>query len=176
MSNSQDLSAISSWQTPHCQPPDLSLAAFVAPTADVMGLVEIKAGASIWYGAVVRADVERISIGRSTNVQDGAILHGDPGMPTILQDYVTIGHRAVVHSAHIGEGSLIGIGAIVLNGVRVGSGCIVGAGSVVTKDVPDRSLVMGIPAKVVRPVSEEEASELIEHAKHYEQLARSHAQ
>ncbi|WAL58170.1 gamma carbonic anhydrase family protein [Thermocoleostomius sinensis] len=175
MSNSQDLSAVSSWQAPSCQPPDLSLAAFVAPTADVMGRVEIKAGASVWYGAVIRADVERISIGRSTNVQDGAILHGDPGMPTILEDYVTIGHRAVIHGAQIGEGSLVGIGAIVLNGVRVGSGCIVGAGSVVTKDVPDRTLVMGIPAKTVRLVSEAEASELIEHAKRYEQLARAHA-
>jgi carbonic anhydrase/acetyltransferase-like protein (isoleucine patch superfamily) len=175
MSNSQDLSAVSSWQAPSCQSPDLSLAAFVAPTADVMGRVEIKAGASVWYGAVIRADVERISIGRSTNVQDGAILHGDPGMPTILEDYVTIGHRAVIHGAQIGEGSLVGIGAIVLNGVRVGSGCIVGAGSVVTKDVPDRALVMGIPAKTVRLVSEAEASELIEHAKRYEQLARAHA-
>lgn len=172
MSNSQDLSLPS---LPFGTPPDLSQAAFIASSADVMGQVSVAAGVSIWYGAVVRGDVEQIQIGKSTNIQDGAILHGDPGQPTILQDYVTVGHRAVIHSAQIGTGSLIGIGAIVLDGVKVGSGCIVGAGSVVTKDVPDRSLVMGIPAKVIRPVSEEEAAELIEHAKRYEKLALVHA-
>ena len=156
-------------------PPNLSRAAFVAPNATVLGQVEIAAGASIWYGAVVRGDVERIAIGICTNVQDGAILHGDPGAPTILEDYVTIGHRAVVHGACIGRGSLIGIGAIVLDHVTVGEGCIIGAGSVVTKPVPARSLAIGVPAKVVRVVSEEEAADLIEHAKRYEKLAIVHA-
>ncbi len=156
-------------------PPDLSKAAFVAPNAIVMGHVEMSAGASIWYGAVVRGDLEKIVIGQCTNVQDGAILHGDPGKPTVLEDYVTIGHRAVVHSAQIGRGSLVGIGAIVLDGVKVGAGCIVGAGSVVTKDVPERSLVVGVPAKVLRQISEDEAAELIEHARRYEQLAMVHA-
>ena len=155
--------------------PDLSQAAFVAPSATVMGQVEIAVGASIWYGAVVRGDVERIVIGECTNVQDGAILHGDPGKPTVLEDYVTVGHRAVIHSAYVERGSLIGIGAIVLNGVRVGAGSIVGAGSVVTKDVPGRSLVVGVPAKVLRTVSEEEAAELIDHACRYEKLALVHA-
>jgi carbonic anhydrase/acetyltransferase-like protein (isoleucine patch superfamily) len=175
MANSQDLSSQSAFSPAYWPPPDRSLAAFVAPTATVVGRVEIQAGASIWYGAVVRGDVEHIVIGRSTNVQDGAILHGDPGKPTILGDYVTIGHRAVVHSAQIGPGSLIGIGAIVLDGVRVGAGCIVGAGSVVTKDVPERSLVLGVPAKILRPIADAEAAELIEHAKRYEQLALVHA-
>lgn len=156
-------------------PPDLSKAAFVAPNAIVIGQVEISSGASIWYGAVVRGDVEKIIIGQCSNVQDGAILHGDPGKPTILEDYVTIGHRAVVHSAQIGRGSLVGIGAVVLDGVNVGAGCIVGAGSVVTKDVPERSLVVGVPAKVLRQLSEDEAAELIEHACRYEQLAMVHA-
>jgi len=155
--------------------PDLSLAAFVAPNATVMGKVTLKAGANVWYGAVVRGDVEKIEIGAHTNIQDGTILHGDPGEPTILEDYVTVGHRAVIHSAHIETGCLIGIGAIVLNGVRVGAGSIIGAGCVVTKDVPARSLMMGIPAKMKREVSETEAQELIEHAKHYEQLALVHA-
>jgi carbonic anhydrase/acetyltransferase-like protein (isoleucine patch superfamily) len=157
-----------------CSAPDLSAAAFVAANATVMGQVEVAAGASIWYGAVVRGDVEKIVIGRCTNVQDGAVLHGDPNQPTVLEDYVTIGHRAVVHGAHIGRGSLVGIGAIVLNGVKVGEGSIVGAGSVVTKDVPAHSLVVGIPAKVLRSLSETEVTELVEHAERYEQLARVH--
>lgn len=155
--------------------PDLSNAAFVAPSATVVGQVFLAAGASVWYGAVVRGDVEQIRVGRCTNIQDGAILHGDPGQPTVLEDYVTVGHRAVIHSAHIEQGCLIGIGAIVLDGVRVGAGSIVGAGAVVTKDVPGRSLVVGIPAKVVRSLSEAEAADLIDHAKKYEKLARVHA-
>lgn len=155
--------------------PDLSLAAFIASNATVMGWVEIANGVSVWYGAVVRGDVERIVLGAYTNIQDGAVLHGDPGKPTILEDHVTVGHRAVIHSAYIERGSLIGIGAIVLDGVRVGTGSIVGAGSVVTKDVPARSLVVGVPAKVLREISDEEAADLIEHARRYEKLALVHA-
>jgi carbonic anhydrase/acetyltransferase-like protein (isoleucine patch superfamily) len=154
--------------------PDLTPAAFVAPGATVMGQVTLGKGCSIWYGAVLRADVEAIQVGAHTNVQDGAILHGDPGEPTVLEDYVTVGHRAVIHSAHVEQGCLIGIGAIVLNGVRIGAGSIVGAGALVTKDVPPRSLVVGLPAKVVRPISEEEAADLIDHAKKYHRLALIH--
>lgn len=156
-------------------PPDLSLAAFVAANATVIGKVKVGAGASIWYNAVLRGDVERIEIGASTNIQDGAILHGDPGQPTILEDFVTVGHRAVVHSAYIERGCLVGIGAVVMDGVRVGTGSIIGAGAVVTKDVPPLSLVVGVPAKRLREVSPEEAGELIEHARRYEQLALVHA-
>lgn len=156
-------------------PVDLSQAAFVAANAVVMGFVEVGAGASIWYGAVVRGDVERIVIGKKTNIQDGAILHGDPGQVTLLEDYVTVGHRAVIHAAYIERGSLIGIGAVILDGVRVGTGSIIGAGSIVTKDVPPFSLVVGVPAKRVREVSPEEATDLIEHAKRYEKLALVHA-
>jgi carbonic anhydrase/acetyltransferase-like protein (isoleucine patch superfamily) len=155
--------------------PDLSAAAFVASTATVMGQVTLHQGCSIWYGAVLRGDVERIEIGAYSNVQDGVILHGDPGQPTVLEDYVTVGHRAVIHSAYVERGCLVGIGAIVLNGVRVGTGSIVGAGAVVTKDVPARSLVMGVPSKVVRSVSDQQALELLEHAKKYHQLALAHA-
>ncbi len=164
------MSTASYWSSP-----DFSQAAFVAANAVVIGSVNIAAGASIWYGAVVRADVERIEIGECTNIQDGAILHGDPGFPTILEDHVTIGHRAVVHSAHIERGCLIGIGAIILDGVRVGTGTIVGAGAVVTKDIPPLSLVVGIPGKVLRPITESEAAELIQHAKRYQKLALVHA-
>lgn len=155
--------------------PDLSTAAFVADNATVMGNVSLAEGSSVWYGAVVRGDVEQIAIGMYSNVQDGAVLHGDPGKPTILEDYVTIGHRAVIHSAYIETGCLIGIGAIVLDGVRVGAGSIVGAGSVVTKDVPRRSLVVGIPARQVKEISEKKAQELIEHAQNYAKLAQVHA-
>lgn len=156
-------------------PPDLSQAAFVAPNATVIGAVQVGSGASIWYTAIVRGDIERIEIGEQTNIQDGAILHGDPGQPTILEDHVTVGHRAVIHSAYVERGSLIGIGAIILDGVRVGTGSIIGAGSVVTKDVPPRSLVVGVPAKRLREVSEIEAADLIEHARKYEKLALVHA-
>ena len=155
--------------------PDLSLAAFVAENAVVVGRVKLAPGSSIWYGAVVRGDIERIEIGENTNIQDGAILHGEPGKPTILEDCVTVGHRAVVHSAYIERGSLIGIGATILDGVRVGAGSIVGAGAVVNKDVPPRSLVVGVPAKILREVSQVEAAELIEHANRYQKLALVHA-
>jgi carbonic anhydrase/acetyltransferase-like protein (isoleucine patch superfamily) len=164
------VSTVSYWTSP-----DFSQAAFIATNAVVVGSVSIAAKVSIWYGAVVRGDVERIEIGECTNIQDGAILHGDPGCPTILEDHVTIGHRAVVHSAHIESGSLIGIGAIILGGVKVGTGSIIGAGAVVTKDIPPFSLVVGIPAKIVRQLTETEATELIEHAEKYHKLALVHA-
>lgn len=155
--------------------PNIAPAAFVAPNATVLGKVALGEGSSIWYGAVLRGDVERIEVGAYSNVQDGAILHGDPDQPTVLEDYVTVGHRAVIHSAHIETGCLVGIGAVVLNGVRVGTGSIIGAGAVVTKDVPPRSLVMGVPGKVIRPVSEEQAEDLISHARKYHQLALAHS-
>jgi carbonic anhydrase/acetyltransferase-like protein (isoleucine patch superfamily) len=156
-------------------PVDIDRAAFIAPNAVVMGRVEIETGASIWYSAVVRGDVERIKIGARTNIQDGAIIHGDPGQPTILEADVTVGHRAVIHSAYIETGCLIGIGAIVLDGVRVGKGSIIGAGCVVTKDVLPYSLMVGMPAKFQREVTVIEAEKLIHHARKYEQLALVHA-
>jgi carbonic anhydrase/acetyltransferase-like protein (isoleucine patch superfamily) len=155
--------------------PDFSAAAFVANNATVIGRVTLLEGCSLWYTAVLRGDVEAIQVGAYTNVQDGAIIHCDPGLPVVLGDYVTIGHRAVIHSAQIERGSLIGIGAIVLNGVTVGAGSIVGAGAVVTKSVPPQSLVMGVPGKIVRAVSEQQAADLIDHARQYHQLALAHA-
>ena len=161
--------------TSYWQPPDVSRAAFIASNAVVIGKVTIQKGANVWYGAVVRGDVEEIIIGKYSNVQDGAILHGDPGKPTVLEDYVTIGHRAVVHSAYIETGCLIGIGAVVLDGVRVGAASIIGAGCIVTKDVEPRSLMVGVPARKVREIDEEEAAELIAHAQKYYKLALVHA-
>lgn len=154
---------------------DFPDAAFIADNASIMGDVQIGIGSSIWYHAVVRGDVEKIIIGAYTNIQDGAVLHGDPQKLTILEDYVTIGHKAVIHSAWIKRGCLIGIGAIVLDGVTVGEGSIIGAGCVVTKDVPARSLMVGIPAKKLRDIGEEEALNLINHAQKYYQLALYHA-
>jgi len=155
--------------------PDLSLAAFVAANATVMGDVVLGEGVSVWYGAVLRGDVEWIEIGAHSNIQDGAVIHGDPGEPTVLDEFVTVGHRAVIHSAHIERGCLIGIGAILLNGVRVGAGSIIGAGCVVTKDVPPRSLMVGIPAKLIRSIDDAQVAGLIEHAERYEKLALVHA-
>jgi len=155
--------------------PDLSKAAYIAPSAVVMGAVVVQSGVSIWPTAVVRGDVEKIELGERCNLQDGAVIHCDPGLATVLEADVTVGHRAVIHSAHIEAGSLIGIGAIVLNGVRIGAGSIVGAGAVVTKDVPPRSLVVGVPGKVLRQLSEAEAEDLIEHAHKYHQLALAHS-
>lgn len=156
-------------------PPDLSLATFVADNATVIGNVQIQQGVSIWYGAVLRGDVEGIELGEYCNIQDGAIIHGDPGQLTVLESHVTVGHRAVIHSAHIGSGCLIGIGAIILNGVHIGAGSIIGAGAVVSKSVPPASLWVGVPAKPVREVSVTESTELIEHALKYQKLALVHA-
>ncbi len=155
--------------------PDLSKATFVAPNATVLGQVYLGEGTSIWYGAILRGDVERIFVGDFSNIQDGAVLHGDPGEPTVLENYVTVGHRAVIHSAHIERGCLIGIGAIILNGVRIGAGSIVGAGAVVSKSIPPATLCLGVPAKPTREVGLSEAETLIEHAIQYEKLALMHA-
>jgi len=154
---------------------DISQAAFVANNATVVGHVCLAEGSSIWYSSVVRGDVEQIVIGKYSNIQDGAVLHGDPGKPTVLEDYVTVGHRAVIHSAHIETGCLIGIGAIVLDGVRVGKESIIGAGSVVTKDVPARSLVVGVPGRKLKDINDAQAAELIDHAQKYYKLAEVHA-
>jgi carbonic anhydrase/acetyltransferase-like protein (isoleucine patch superfamily) len=155
--------------------PDLSLAAFVAPDAVVIGDVLVREKVSIWYTAVIRADLNAVRIGACSNIQDGAILHGDPGPPLLIGEYVTIGHRAVIHGLEIGRGSLIGIGAVILEGVRVGAGSIVGAGAVVTKDVPPGTVVAGVPAKVMRSLSEAEIADLVEHAEKYYKLALCHA-
>lgn len=160
----------SPWPEPSVHPE-----AWVAPSAVVIGDVAISAGASIWPLAVARGDLCSIQIGANSNVQDGAVLHGDPGQPVLIGAGVTIGHRAVVHGATLEDGCLIGIGAIVLNGVRVGEGALVAAGAVVTRDVPARTLVAGIPAQAKRTLSEQEAAEQIQHALRYSQLAASHA-
>ncbi len=155
--------------------PSLHPDAWVASSAVVIGDVQLAAGASLWPTAVARGDVCPIVVGPGSNVQDGAILHGDPDQPVMIGADVTIGHRAVIHGATLEDGCLIGIGAIVLNGVTVGAGALVAAGSVVTRDVPPRSLVMGAPAQVKRELSAEVVAEQRQHARRYQQLAQAHA-
>jgi carbonic anhydrase/acetyltransferase-like protein (isoleucine patch superfamily) len=129
---------------------------WVAETAVLVGRVVIEEDASAWFGAVIRGDNEPIVIGARANVQDGCVLHTDPGFPLTVGPEATIGHRVVLHGCSIGRGALIGMGAIVLNGARIGEECLVGAGALIPegKDIPARSVVLGSPGKVVREVSE----------------------
>ena len=137
--------------------------AYVAESATVIGQVSLAARASVWFGAVIRGDNEPIRIGAESNVQDGAVLHTDPGFPMVIEDGVSIGHQAMLHGCTIGAGSLIGIQAVVLNGAVIGRDCLVGAGAVVTerKTFPDRSLIVGAPAKVLRTLSDEDVARLL---------------
>lgn len=151
---------------------------FVAPNAMVVGSVTLHKDTSVWFNATVRGDCEEISIGEGSNVQDGAVLHADPGQPLIIERDVTIGHNATVHGCHIGECSLIGINAVVLNGAKVGKYCLIGSNALVTEgmEIPEGSLVMGAPAKVKRPLSEEEKELLRLGAQHYVENGKSFAQ
>ncbi|MDZ5458752.1 gamma carbonic anhydrase family protein [Azohydromonas lata] len=153
--------------------PGVAAGAFVAPDATLVGDVRVGPQASIWFQAVARGDNEPIAIGALSNVQEGAVLHADPGYPLTIGERVTIGHQAMVHGCTIGEGSLIGIQAVVLNGARIGKHCLVGAGAVVTehKEFPDRSLILGAPAKAVRQLSDEDVKQLEASAADYARRA-----
>jgi carbonic anhydrase/acetyltransferase-like protein (isoleucine patch superfamily) len=142
---------------------------YLAPGSQVIGNVHLGRDVSIWFNAVLRADNDVIAIGDGTNVQDGAIVHADPGQPAQIGANVTIGHRAIVHGATVGAGSLIGMGATILNGARIGANCLVGANALVTegKQFPDGSLIVGAPAKLVRPLTEEEIAGLARSAQSY---------
>ncbi|MFD8722434.1 gamma carbonic anhydrase family protein [Streptomyces sp. NPDC059629] len=149
---------------------------FVAPTASVIGDVTLRAGASVWYGAVVRGDVEKITVGAQANVQDNATLHADPGFPVSVGERVSIGHNAVVHGATVGDDCLIGMGATVLNGAVIGAGSLVAAQALVPQgmEVPPGSLVAGVPAKVKRSLSEEELQGVTLNGTLYAELAKAH--
>jgi len=154
--------------------PDIADTAWVADSAQVIGNVSLADGASAWFGVVMRGDTERIVIGKNTNVQDGSVIHADPGFPTVLEDNVTVGHQVMLHGCTIGEGSLIGIQAVVLNGAKIGKHCLVGAGSLVTenKEFPDGSMILGSPAKVVRALTPEQMEGLQRTALHYVENAK----
>lgn len=149
--------------------PSIADTAWVADSAQVIGNVVLGAQASIWFGTVVRGDMERITIGAGSNIQDTSVLHADAGQPLVIGERVTVGHQAVLHGCTVGDGSLIGIGAIVLNGAKIGKNCLVGAGALVTegKEFPDGSMIIGAPAKVVRQLTPLQIEGLRQSAQHY---------
>ncbi len=156
--------------------PRVAESAFVAPNATLVGSVVLAEGASVWYGAVLRADNEPITIGRDSNVQDGCAFHVDAGKPVTLGEGVSVGHNAVVHGATIEDHCLIGMGAVVMNGAVIGSESLVAAGALVTEgmEVPPRSLVAGVPAKVRRELSDDEVARLHRNAVIYTEHRELH--
>lgn len=157
--------------------PEIAEDCWIAPDAVVIGKVRILKGASIWFGAVLRGDNEWITIGPNSNVQDHSIIHADPGQAVTIGRGVTIGHRVIVHSAHVGDGSLIGMGSILLNRARIGARSLVGAGALVTEDksFEDGKMILGAPAKAVRDLSAEQIAGIEKSAEIYVANARRYA-
>ncbi len=142
---------------------------YIAPDADVIGDVQLAEQVSIWYHATIRADSDRITIGRGSNIQDNCVLHVDAGFPISIGEYVTVGHGAILHGCTVGDRTVIGMGAILLNGCTIGENCIIGAGTLITQGmhIPAGSVVMGNPGRVKRQVTEEEKIHNMENAKVY---------
>lgn len=142
---------------------------FIAPNATVIGDVVLHANASVWFNCVLRGDADRIEIGAGSNIQDGTVMHADPGFPLTVGENVTVGHNAMLHGCTIGDGSLVGIGAVILNGARVGKACLIGAQALVTEgmEIPDGSLVLGMPAKIRSQLSPEQRAAFQANAEHY---------
>ncbi len=153
----------------HDRHPSLHPQSWVADTATVIGSVILEEGASLWFGAVARGDRDLIRVGKRSNVQDGAVLHADPGVPLTLGADVTVGHQAMLHGCTVEDGCLIGIQAVILNHAVIGAGSIIGAQALIPEGVviPPRSLVLGSPGKVVRQLSDEKAAELLQSAARY---------
>ena len=143
---------------------------WVAPNATIIGDVTLEKNTSIWFNATLRGDIENIYIGEGSNVQDGSVLHTDPGFPLKVGKNVTIGHLVMLHGCTIGDNSLIGIGAVILNNAKIGKNCIIGAKSLIAenKEIPDNSLVVGSPGRVIRKVSDEEAKLITKNAIRYQ--------
>lgn len=154
--------------------PEIDPAAWVAPDANIIGAVTLCADTSVWFGATLRGDNERITLGQGSNVQENCVLHTDMGFPLVIGANCTIGHKAMLHGCTIGDGSLIGIGAVVLNGAKIGKNCLVGAGALVTegKEFPDGSMILGSPAKAVRQLTPAQIEGLRQSARHYTDNAR----
>ena len=147
---------------------------WIAPNATVIGSVVLENNASIWWNCVLRGDSDTITIGENSQVQDGSVLHADPGFPLTLHKNVSVGHMAMLHGCTIGEGSLVGIGAVILNGAKIGKNCLIGARAFIGegKEIPDGSMVLGMPGKVVRQLSPEEITRINAIADHYVQNSR----
>ena len=144
---------------------------WVAPNATIIGDVTLDKNTSIWFNATLRGDIENIHIGEGSNIQDGSVLHTDPGYPLKIGNNVTVGHLVMLHGCAIGDNSLIGIGAVILNNAKIGKNCIIGAKSLITenKEIPDNSLVVGSPGRVIRKVTDEEVKAIKENAKRYQE-------
>ena len=151
---------------------------WIAPNATVIGDVKLLKDASVWFNAVLRGDIELITVGQGSNVQDGAIIHTDPGFPCTIGKNVTVGHLAMLHGCEIGDGSLIGIGSVILNGAKIGKNCIIGSKALVTEgmEIPDGAMVLGIPGKVKKILNEEEQSVVSLGAEHYIQNYKKYKQ
>ena len=156
--------------------PKAANSAFIHPTAYVSGDVALKENSSVWPNAVIRGDMSEIVIGENTNIQDNSVLHTDTGMPLVIGDNVVVGHNVNLHSCTIGDNSLIGIGAVVLNGAKIGKNCMVAAGAVVPpgKEFPDSSVLMGAPAKAVRERRAEETADHSRLVEHYVEAAKEY--
>ncbi|SPH17850.1 2,3,4,5-tetrahydropyridine-2,6-dicarboxylate N-acetyltransferase [Defluviimonas aquaemixtae] len=153
--------------------PQIGAECWVAPDANLIGKVVLEDGASVWFGCTLRGDNEEIRVGRGANLQENVVCHTDPGFPLTIGPDCTVGHKAMLHGCTIGEGALIGMGATVLNGAKIGRGCLIGAGALITegKEIPDSSLVVGSPGKVVRMLDEEARAALLETAARYRKNA-----
>ena len=149
--------------------PEVHADAWVASNATLIGKVKLEKNSSIWFNAVLRGDIELITIGENSNIQDGSVLHTDPGYKLNVGKGVTVGHMVMLHGCQIADDTLIGIGSIILNNAKIGKNCIVGANSLITENkiIPDNSLVVGSPGRVLRKVTEEEIKTIHENAKHY---------
>ncbi len=149
--------------------PEISSDSWVAPNAIIIGKVKLEKNSSIWFNAVLRGDIEKIVIGENSNIQDGSVLHTDPGCPLAVGKGVTVGHMVMLHGCEISDDTLIGIGSTILNKAKIGKNCIIGASTLVTENkvIPDNSLVLGSPGKVIRKVTDDEIKVICENAKHY---------
>jgi carbonic anhydrase/acetyltransferase-like protein (isoleucine patch superfamily) len=158
--------------------PNIDPSVFVAPTATVIGNVTIGEGANIWFNTVLRGDIQSITVGKYTNIQDNSTVHVMGDQPTVIGDYVTIGHNAVIHCNKIGDNCLIGMGAVLLGYCEIGENTIIGAGAVVTqhKKIPPNSLVVGSPGRIVRPLLDDEIEALHQSAIRYNLLAQQYMQ